>query len=207
MKSNTKKRNGGVRGTKESIIDTARRLFSEYSYLGISMDDIAKKLNITKAALYYHYTGKAEIYEKVLDDVFHNLKLVITEALNETTIDKRLFKLINNYLNFGAKEKNLIKALIVRLPPAEHKLSLHISSLLEQVSNLIQPVMKEVSTSKMITKKVDDRLLTSLLISMMNGLLLEYAFLNKKLDPTRIADQIITVFFADISPIPSNTNG
>jgi len=33
--------------------------------LGVSISDIAKKLNITKAALYYHF-GKAEIYEKSL---------------------------------------------------------------------------------------------------------------------------------------------
>ena len=42
-------------GSKKYITDTARRLFSEFSYLGVSMNDIAKKLNITKAALYYHF--------------------------------------------------------------------------------------------------------------------------------------------------------
>ena len=56
---------GVIQDTKKYITDTARRLFSEFSYLGVSMNDIAKKLNITKAALYYHFTGKAEIYRKV----------------------------------------------------------------------------------------------------------------------------------------------
>jgi len=53
-----------VQNTKKCIIDTARRFFSEYNYLAVSMSDIAKKLNITKAALYYHFTSKAEIYQK-----------------------------------------------------------------------------------------------------------------------------------------------
>ena len=59
-----------VQDTKTHIIKVARQLFSEYSYLGVSMSDIAKNLNMTKAALYYHFSGKSEIYKKVLDGVF-----------------------------------------------------------------------------------------------------------------------------------------
>ena len=81
---------GVIQDTRKYIINTARQYFSEYSYLGVSMGDIAKKLDITKAALYYHFTGKVEIYEKVLDDVFDELSLSITESLSETTIDKKI---------------------------------------------------------------------------------------------------------------------
>jgi len=37
--------------------------------------------------------------------------------------------------------------------------------------------------------------LTSLLTSMMDGLLLEYSFLNKKINSAKISDQIIAVLF------------
>jgi len=184
-----------IQDTKKYIIDTARRFFSEYSYLGVSMNDIAKKLNITKAALYYHFAGKAEIYEKVLDDVFTDLSLTITQALNEPTIDKKLYKLIKNYLDFGLKEKNLIKALILKLSPEDDQTTKHITQLREQIINLIYPIIDEVSISKKLTKKIDSRMLTSILASMMDGLLLEYSFLNKKINSSRISDQIIAILF------------
>src|SRR3989344_927954 len=95
--------------TKKHIISTARKLFSEHSYLGVSMSDIAKKLNITKAALYYHFTSKTEIYKNVLNEVFGNLTLKIDESFSERTPDQKLRKLIQNYLDFGNKEKNLVK--------------------------------------------------------------------------------------------------
>ena len=97
-----------IQDTKEYIIDTARQLFSKFSYLGVSMNDIAKRVNITKAALYYHFTGKKEIYEKVLDNVFNELSLSINQALKEKTIDKKLHKLVRNYINFGLKKKILL---------------------------------------------------------------------------------------------------
>ena len=184
-----------IRDTKKNVIDTARHLFSDFSYLGVSMNNIAKKLNITKAALYYHFTGKKEIYEKVLDNVFNDLSLSIAQASNEATIDKKLHKLIKNYLDFGFKEKNLIKALILKLPPADDQITKRVTQLREQIANLIQPVIKEVLISKKSTKKVDVRLSTSLLTGMMDGLLLKYSFLNKKINSAKISDQIIAVLF------------
>jgi len=195
MKTIAKQPEDVIQDTKKYITDTARRLFSEFSYLGVSMNDIAKKLNITKAALYYHFTGKAEIYEKVLDNVFNDLSLSIAQASNEATIDKKLHKLIKNYLDFGFKEKNLIKALMLKLPPADDQITKRITQLRERVVNLIQPVIEEVFASKKLTKKVDVGLLTSLLTSMMDGLLLEYSFLNKKINSAKISDQIIAVLF------------
>jgi AcrR family transcriptional regulator len=184
-----------IQGTKKHIIEIARRLFSEYSYLGVSMNDIATKLNITKAALYYHFTGKAEIYKKVLDDVFNSLSLSISEAFNEKTSDKKLHQLIKNYLDFGFKEKNLIKALMLKLSPANPQIKKYIIQLRKQTAFLIQPLIKEMIRHKKLTQKVDSVLLTSLLTGMMDGLLLEYSFLNKEIDSEKVSSQIIAVLF------------
>ena len=184
-----------IQDTKKNIIDVARRLFSEYTYLGVSMNDIAKRLNITKAALYYHFVGKEEIYENVLAEVFNNLKSLLAEALGEETVDKQLHKLIKNYLDFGLKEKNLIRALMVKFFPSESKIQKYIFQFRKQVDDIIQPLIKNVFTNKKLPKDVDYQLFTSLLLSMMDGLILEYSFLNKKVESDKIADQIIAVLF------------
>jgi AcrR family transcriptional regulator len=195
MQATTIQSEGVVQNTKKYIIDTARWFFSEYSYLGVSMSDIAKKLNITKAALYYHFTGKAEIYEQVLEGVFDDLSSAITVELKETTVDKKLSRLIKNYLDFGFKEKNLVKVFVFKLSSADSQITKHIIQLRERVISLIQPVIEEVSISKKLTKKNDSKLLTSLLTSMMDGLLLEYSFLNKRMDSGKVSNQIITLLF------------
>ena len=184
-----------IQDTKQYIIDAARKLFSEYSYLGVSMSDIAKKLNITKAALYYHFTSKAEVYEKVLDDVLRDLDLTIAQALCEATVDKKLHKLIKNYLDFGFGEKNLIRAFLLKLPPADVRTTKDIIRLKEQVARRVQPVVEEVVISKKWIKKIDSRLLTSMLTGMMDGLILEYSFVNKKANSAKVANQIIAVLF------------
>lgn len=53
--------------TKERILETALELFAQNGYLGTSMNDIAKQLGFTKAALYKHYAGKQEILDQIVE--------------------------------------------------------------------------------------------------------------------------------------------
>ena len=54
-------------GTKERILRIALELFAQNGYLGTSMNDIAARLGITKAALYKHYAGKQEILKRIVE--------------------------------------------------------------------------------------------------------------------------------------------
>jgi AcrR family transcriptional regulator len=187
-----------IKISQKDIIRVARRLFSEHSYLGVSMSDIAEKLNITKAALYYHFTGKAEIYKKVLEEVFANLNLSIMEAFKERTTDKKLRQLIKNYLDFGLKEKNLIKALMFKLPPHNTLIKKYIIQLREKIAKLIQSLIEEILKSKKPKPEANSQLITSVLIGLMDGLLLEYSFRDKKIDLEKAAAQIINILFRSI---------
>ena len=54
-------------GTKERILETALELFAQNGYLGTSMNDIARQLGFTKAALYKHYASKQEILDRIVE--------------------------------------------------------------------------------------------------------------------------------------------
>ncbi|MCK4354559.1 MAG: TetR/AcrR family transcriptional regulator [Dehalococcoidia bacterium] len=190
------KRRNTMQGTRGHIIAVARRLFSEYGYLGVSMSDIAEKLNISKPALYYHFTGKTEIYEKVLDEVLAALKLSIAEAFNEKTSEKKLHRLIRDYLRFGFREKNLIKALTLKLSPPDRRIRKYIIQSREQIARSIQPLVEEVFANKNLARIVDSKLMTSLLTGMMDGLLLEQSFFNERIDLEKVPSQIMSVLFS-----------
>jgi len=187
-----------IQGTKEYIIKVARQLFSKYSYLGVSMNDIAKRLRITKPALYYHFSGKAEIYKKVLIEVFEKLNSQLSQAIKEKTPKKKLEKLIHNYLKFGLKEKNLIKVLMVNLPSGNQEIRRVIIRLRKRTVKLIHNVVEEVAKKKKPNQKVNVKLSTFLLIGMLNGLLLEYSFFNKKVNLKRLAKEITAFCFDNL---------
>ena len=53
--------------TATQILDVAERLVQERGFNGFSYADVAKELDISKAALHYHYPGKAELGEALIE--------------------------------------------------------------------------------------------------------------------------------------------
>ena len=51
--------NGAEEDTATQILDVAERLVQVRGFNGFSYADVAAELNITKAALHYHFAGKA----------------------------------------------------------------------------------------------------------------------------------------------------
>ena len=55
------------KNTKKKILEEALKLFAQSGYMGTSMNDIASKLGVTKAALYKHYKSKQEILDSIIE--------------------------------------------------------------------------------------------------------------------------------------------
>src|ERR1700729_4439909 len=53
-------------GTASRILDVAERLVQIRGFNGFSYADVAAELKITKAALHYHFAGKAELGEALI---------------------------------------------------------------------------------------------------------------------------------------------
>jgi AcrR family transcriptional regulator len=52
--------------TEKAFIDAATVLFAEQGYNGTSINDLAKRLGLTTASLYYHVSGKQDLLFRVL---------------------------------------------------------------------------------------------------------------------------------------------
>lgn len=189
-------------GTKRQILDTARHLFSDRSYVGVSMSDIAKRLGITKAALYYHFSGKTDIYMNVLGDVLSDLRATLGAEDEDETLDDRLCRMVRDYLDFGTREKNLVNALVVKLSPAEDELRQFIASSRENLVDLFQPVIERVLACRASRGEVDARLVTMMLTAMMDGMILEHSFLERPLSPESVSRQIVTLMGLSSTPPP-----
>jgi AcrR family transcriptional regulator len=55
--------------TRRSLVDAAERLFTEHGYAATSLDAIVAGADVTKGALYHHYSGKQALFEAVFEKV------------------------------------------------------------------------------------------------------------------------------------------
>jgi len=174
--------------TEKDILKKAKNLFGNYGYFGVSMSDIAKKLKITKAALYYYFKSKREIYENVIKDVFKNLANEISKAFNEKSSTKRVEKMIKNYVLFGIREKNYLKTLVFKIK--DKKIEKIIQKANEELKEKMEIVLKGfLEKSKIETENLEETI--SFLKEIINGKILEYHFSKKKLNAEDITKEIM----------------
>lgn len=63
--------------TRQRIQDVALELFAEQGYEKTSLREIAERLNVTKAALYYHFKTKEEIIVSLFEDLTQPIQELI----------------------------------------------------------------------------------------------------------------------------------
>ena len=55
--------------TRRALIDVAEALFTEHGYAATSLDAIVAGADVTKGALYHHFSGKQALFEAVFERV------------------------------------------------------------------------------------------------------------------------------------------
>jgi AcrR family transcriptional regulator len=55
--------------TRRALVDVAEQLFTEHGYAATSLDAIVAGADVTKGALYHHYSGKQALFEAVFERV------------------------------------------------------------------------------------------------------------------------------------------
>jgi AcrR family transcriptional regulator len=66
--------------TKRALVDVAERLFTENGYTATSLDAIVAGADVTKGALYHHFSGKQAIFEAAFERVESRATAGIAQA-------------------------------------------------------------------------------------------------------------------------------
>jgi len=79
-----------ARDTRTRIQAVALELFTEQGYDATSLREIAERLGVTKAALYYHFKSKEEIVDSLTGDQVQRVESLIAWAHGQpATVDSR----------------------------------------------------------------------------------------------------------------------
>ncbi|MET7705327.1 TetR/AcrR family transcriptional regulator [Micromonospora sp. NPDC005413] len=84
-------------GTRERIKVVALELFTEQGYEKTSLREIAERLNVTKAALYYHFKSKDDIVASFVEERLERMDALTAWAESQPATLATRRKLISQY--------------------------------------------------------------------------------------------------------------
>ncbi len=99
-----------IKYTKERILESALRLFSERGIRETTIKDIAKEVGITEGAIYRHFVSKDQIVSTLFSTYSKNLYEELMSVVEEkTSMERKFFKLVKTFLDFCFKNPQAFK--------------------------------------------------------------------------------------------------
>jgi AcrR family transcriptional regulator len=89
--------------TRSRIQEVALELFTEHGYEATSLREIAERLGVTKAALYYHFKTKEDIVASFMEDRVAALEEIVAWGRDQPKTDETRREVLHRYSDLLAK--------------------------------------------------------------------------------------------------------
>jgi AcrR family transcriptional regulator len=97
--------------TRARIQQIAVELFTEHGYEGTSLREIAERLGVTKAALYYHFKSKEDIIQSLVEDYQGQMDALIDLARSEPRTAGTRRQILARYVDIVAERDQVFRML------------------------------------------------------------------------------------------------
>jgi AcrR family transcriptional regulator len=97
--------------TRARIQQVALELFAEHGYDKTSLREIAERLDVTKAALYYHFKSKEDIVRSLVEDYFGQIDALIAWAKSRPRTPEARREILGRYVRIVADGSDVFRML------------------------------------------------------------------------------------------------
>lgn len=156
---------------KEKIIQSAFQVFTKKGYQTTTMDDIAKEVGVSKAALYQYFKNKKELLNEIVLSYHTMFRDVIRAALERQDSDSQnLAEEVQGALlkKYRLHHEMLFEVIAIAAHDEEIKQSL--KSEYEKDTALLKELLQKLIDNGKIATKIDAETLSQLFIALYVGM-------------------------------------
>lgn len=180
----------------ERIIKGAETLFFEYGPSKISMDDIAKRLGMSKKTLYKYFSSKEELIFKVIYSMANSVSASVEKVIKNDELDF-LSKMRNMLEAVGYTLSNKITPRFIQDMKKAHP---RIWEKIEEyrTRNIItyfNQIFEEGVQAGMLRRDLDRNILLMILLTSVRELINPYVLSEIQVSPQEMFRQIMEVIF------------
>ncbi|MDT4932618.1 MAG: hypothetical protein QOK11_510 [Pseudonocardiales bacterium] len=181
----------------EQVLLVAARTFTERGYDGTSMDELARKLGITKSAIYHHVSGKDELLRLATDRALDGLSAVTAEA---TAMDGPAIDRLEHVV------RRSVEVLVDELPFVTLLLRVRGNTTVErralarrrEIDHAISALVAQAEADGDVRPDVDPALTARLLFGMVNSLVEWYRPTRNGVGKAELAEAVCKIAFSGL---------
>ncbi|HTD91508.1 MAG TPA: nucleoid occlusion factor SlmA [Burkholderiales bacterium] len=173
---------------KNQILQTLAQMLEGPAAEKITTAALAKRLDVSEAALYRHFSGKAQMFEGLIEFIEQTLFALINKITTEEQSGLRQGEaVIGVLLGFAQKNRGMTRVLIGdALVNEDEKLQVRINQLHERLEATLRQSLRFAVTQNEIAQDVDAAAQANLIMSWVNGRWHQFAKSGFKRDPVEM---------------------
>ncbi|GAA4009418.1 TetR/AcrR family transcriptional regulator [Allokutzneria multivorans] len=180
----------------ESLLAIAVKLFNERGYDGTSMEELSRKLGITKSAIYHHVPSKQELLRLAVDRALDGLFAVTLEARSQ---EGRAIDRLEHVV------RRSVAVLVERLPFVTLLLRVRGNTKVERAAlarrrefdQLVTDLVQQAADDGDLRSDIDPSTTSRLLFGMINSVI-EWYRPRGDITQDALADAVCTLAFAGL---------
>jgi AcrR family transcriptional regulator len=99
---------------RQCILSAAEKIIAQKGYSAMTMDDVAREAEFSKATLYHYFKGKGELVLQIIESYYDEIhqELIRIRSL-DTSAPEKLKRGIHYYLRFNQEKENISRVLMM----------------------------------------------------------------------------------------------
>ena len=93
--------------TRRRLLESAMKLIGQYSFAGTSLQMIADDLDLTKAAIYYHFRTREQLLIALMDPILTEIGALVENAERQRSARARAEVMVAGYADIVSRNRTL----------------------------------------------------------------------------------------------------
>ncbi|MGH1362165.1 MAG: TetR/AcrR family transcriptional regulator [Calditrichia bacterium] len=191
--------------TRKQIIERAVELFLQKGFSVTTLDEIAKRSDVTRGAIYWHFSDKLDILNELIDTQHEDLSQLLSDLFNSGTstlegIEGIIEEIVTHF--FETKSfQDFIELTLFKIEYAQLvKLKTTKTELTEYFIRNFRHVIKEAQHTGHVLSDIDANDVAITITSMINGMYRLYFILPDQVQSKESAMRAFTSYLKLLTP-------
>jgi TetR/AcrR family transcriptional regulator len=173
---------------RTQILQTLAHMLENPVSEKVTTASLAAKLQVSEAALYRHFSGKAEMFEGLIEFIEQTLFALINKITSEEKSGTRQVEsIVSVLLGFAQKNRGMTRVLIgAALVHEDEKLQARINQLHDRLEAALKQAVRFAVSQQELAQDTDAAACANLILSFVTGRWHQYAKSGFRRDPVEL---------------------
>lgn len=192
--------------TRSRILEAARTVFAKHGYHGASLDQVAEQAGLTKGAVYWHFSGKSDLYLSLCNESLSRFVSMLPKQMEEVFASGQPETVLKELLDAefaacrqdeGERPKLFLEFVSsIRDPEIRRKLNDTFSRLFDGTTE----IMRQYQQQNRISRTADPRALSVTVHALLNGIVLMWLIAPDRVSLDSMAGEVAHLLFHGLNP-------